>query len=115
MRILSKNVTLCNTVFSKGFGLMFTREKTDFAYVFDFPKSRKIVVTMMFVFYPIDILFLDEHGVIVDIVESLKPFSNYIAKKKARTFIEFPKQTINAKKIKTGMRVVWNAEKVCIL
>lgn len=49
---------------------------------------------MFFVFYPIDVIFLDSEMKIVEIKENFKPFTIYKPKKKARYVIELPKGTI---------------------
>lgn len=114
MVIISKNVTLCKNILRKGFGLMFTKEGKDFAYIFPFQKTKKIAVTMYFVFYPIDILFLDMEGKIIEKVESLKPFTNYTTKKKMITFIELPKGTIQRFRIQIGDTISWNTKHVML-
>lgn len=93
---------------------MFTKKKSDFAYIFDFPKPRKLAVTMFFVFYPIDIIFLDSKNIIIETVLGLKPFRNYVAKNKIKTFIEFPKGFINTYGLKKGQKINWNSTQVQI-
>ena len=46
---------------------------------------------MFFVFYPIDILFLNKNKEIVEIKQNLKPFAFYTPKSKAKYIIEMPK------------------------
>ena len=81
--------------------------KKPFAYIFPFKKLRKVGITMWFVFYPIDIILLDEHNEIIEIIEHLRSFSNYFAKKKAKSFIEFPKGSINKYRLKIGIKIAW--------
>ena len=57
---------------------------------------------MLFVFYPIDVLFLGKNKVVVEIKESLMPFTVYTPKNKAKYIIELPQGTI--KKTKTVLR-----------
>jgi len=110
--ILSKHVTVCRSVFTKGFGLMFSKERKDFAYVFPFKKKRRIVITMCCVFYPIDIVFLDEKNIVVDLVENLKPFRNYEPKKKSFVAIELPRGSIKNFSLRIGNRLFWDDDKV---
>ena len=112
MTLISKNVTLCNTLFSKGTGLMLTRKRDDFAYVFTFSRPRKILITMFLVFYPIDLIFLDKQGVIVDLKGNLKPFKNYASKVKSNIVIELPKGTIEKYFLEKGVKIDWNSEEV---
>jgi uncharacterized membrane protein (UPF0127 family) len=115
MKAISKKVKICDSLFSKGFGLMFTKKRSDFAYVFDFPKPKMLAVTMVFVFYPIDVIFLDSKGVIVEHISGLKPFRNYFVKNKIKTFIEFPKGFIKKYHLKNGLKMQWSDKQVTIL
>jgi hypothetical protein len=45
---------------------------------------------MFFVFYPIDVLFLDRENRIVEIKRHFLPFTIYAPKKKSMTIIELP-------------------------
>jgi uncharacterized protein len=58
---------------------------------------------MVFVFYPIDVLFLDKNKVVVEVKDNFRPFSFYTPKNKAMYVIELPAGTI--KKTKT---CVWD-------
>ncbi len=106
MVVISKNITMCTSFWKKATGLMFTRSKKDFAYIFTFDHPRILSITMMFVFYPIDILFL-ENGKIVEIAKNVQPFSLYVPKKKADAFIELPMK--KAKKSWLGKKISWNS------
>ena len=78
----------------QAFGLMFSRKRKDFALIFDFKKEKKECFHMFFVFYTINLIFLDKNKKVVEIKENFKPFRIYFAKAKARYVIE------SAKKIK---------------
>ena len=75
-------------------GLMFEdTKKFDYGLVFMLDSESKIgaSVHMMFVFFAIDIIFLDSKRKIVDVAENLQPFTpNYTPKKAAKYFIELP-------------------------
>ncbi len=114
-KLISKNLKVCKTIFCKGFGLMFSRKKEDFAMVFPFKKSRRLSITMCCVFYPIDIVFLDENGVVVELVENLKPFKDYVPHKSARTFIELPSGYIKKFKLSNGTILNWHSEGLFVL
>ena len=77
----------CRSVFSKSHGLMFSRPKV---LVFYFSKPARVSLHMWFVFFPIDVLFLDEHNTVVEVKKNFKPFSFYIPSKKVVTLIEAP-------------------------
>lgn len=81
---------------------MFHKRITDEAHVFVFKKPRTVGITMMFVFFPIDILFLDSSKKIVEIRTKLKPFSQYFPKKKANYVVELPDRSIRKNRVKLG-------------
>lgn len=56
---------------------------------------------MFFVFYPIDVLFLDKNKIVVGKKENFRPFTFYKPKKKAMYAIELPNAAI--KRTKTGI------------
>ena len=99
-RIIAENATICKNIIAKSLGLMFTlKPKT---LIFIFKKEKIIPLHMLFVFYPIDVLFLGKNKVVVEIKESLMPFTVYTPKNKAKYIIELPQGTI--KKTKTVLR-----------
>ncbi|MAE42640.1 hypothetical protein CMO93_02625 [Candidatus Woesearchaeota archaeon] len=100
-KIMSKNAKLCSSIFSKTFGLMFSAKPK--ALVFIFEKEKIIPLHMFFVFYPIDILFLDKNKIVVEKKENFKPFAFYTPKKKAMYIIELPKDAI--KKTEIGDKI----------
>ncbi|MBN1175082.1 DUF192 domain-containing protein [Candidatus Woesearchaeota archaeon] len=112
--LLSNNVTVCDNMFKHGMGLTFRFPKKPFAYVFVFKKPVKLAITMVFVFYPIDILFLDNKNTIVEIVSSLRPFRNYFPKNYFSTFIELPADTVTKHNIKLGSKISWSANSVTL-
>ncbi len=79
---------ICKSFFSKARGLMFSRRK-NLMFVFDDEKRRSL--HMWFVFFPIEVLFLDKDKKIVEKVR-LKPFSFYKSKEKARYVVEISKK-----------------------
>ena len=74
---------------------MFSKEIKDYGLVFTFKKDRKWSLHMLFVFFPIDVLWLDKNNRIVDMKENFAPFSLLAKpKEKARFVVELPKGTI---------------------
>ena len=94
---LTKNTTVCKdekhckTLLSKSIGLMFSKKKT---LVFHFNKEERTPLHMWFVFYPIDVYYLDKDKVVVEVKKCFKPFTFYINKKKAQYLIETPDKLI---------------------
>ena len=76
---------ICESIWSKTRGLMFSKKKN---LVFVFNKEKRIALHMFFVFFPIDVLFLDENKRIIEIKENFRPFSCYTSKKKAKYAVE---------------------------
>lgn len=98
-KILAKEAKICKTPFPKALGLMFSKKSK--ALIFIFSKEKIISLHMFFVFFPIDVLFLNKNKKVVEIKENFKPFRIMIAKKPAKYVIELPNKTI--KKTKTGI------------
>jgi uncharacterized protein len=89
-------------------GLMFEDlKKFDYALLFEFPKESVFgcSIHMIFVFFPIDVLFLNKEKKVVDKI-TLLPFTpNYTPKKASKYIIEMPQG--KAKKIKLGDKISW--------
>lgn len=96
--IVTSNARCCHSFFSKARGLMFSKQKN---LIFIFGKERKAVLHMWFVFYPIDVLFVNKQQRVVEIKENFKPFSIYWPKEKAQYVIELSRGTV--KKSKTAI------------
>ena len=60
---------------------------------------------MLFVFYPIDVLFLNKNKIVVEMKENFMPFSLYTPNKKALYIIELPKNTIQKTKTEVGNKI----------
>lgn len=110
---ITKNIHVCKTTWEQGTGLMFTKKMDEFAYIFPRPTKKNEGITMMFVFFSIDVVFLRE-GRIVDIVEDLRPWSSYWCKEITDCFIEFPSKTVKKNALQIGQKVVWTEKKVQI-
>jgi len=93
-RVISEGVKIAGNALERAKGLMFEKpEKFDYAMVFIFQQEARIEssIHMMFVFFPIDAVYLDAKKKIVDIARNLKPFAlNYTPKKAAKYLIELP-------------------------
>lgn len=87
------DVKICDGILSKSIGLMFS-SKQDKALIFEFDEEKIIPLHMLFVFYPIDVLFLDKEKTVVDKKENFMPFTFYNPKKKATYVAEIPQGSI---------------------
>ena len=101
--VLAEKFRYCRGI-SKYMGLMFSF-KFKKALIFDFQREQKIDIHMFFVFFPIDLLFLDRNKKVVEIKENLKPFHFYGSKEKARYVIELDKGIVNKSNTKVGDQI----------
>ncbi|MBN1377179.1 DUF192 domain-containing protein [Candidatus Woesearchaeota archaeon] len=99
---LADEYIIYRRILGKAKGLMFSGKLKDKALVFEFFPPRKVSLHMFFVFFPIDVLFVDDKNEVVDIIQNFKPFTFYKGKKKCMFVIELPAGTI--KKTKTKIR-----------
>jgi len=103
-RIIGENAKLCDGIFSKSIGLMFTKEQKN-SLILKFNKEKIISLHMFFVFYPIDVLFFDKNKVVVDKKENFRPFTFYKSKKKAMYAIEIHNGIIKKTKTVIGDKI----------
>jgi uncharacterized protein len=87
-------IKVCNTIISRAIGLMFSKKLKDSCLLFVLPREQTISLHMFFVFYPIDVLFLNEKKEIVDMKKNFMPFTVYFSKKPAKYVIEMPQGSI---------------------
>ena len=99
-KILAEQKAIMDSYLQKSVGLMF-QSKVDKGLIFPFKKARRMGIHMMFVFTPIDILFLDDKERIVEMAQKLQPFGFYLSKNKSNTFIDLAPDTIK----KTGTKI----------
>lgn len=99
--LISRETKYCNNILSKAIGLMFSR-KQDRALIFSFKNEVKECLHMFFVFYPIDVIFLNKDRKVVEMKENFKPFTFYMPKKKARYIIELLSGSIKKSKTSLG-------------
>lgn len=97
------NPIFCESIFSKMRGQMFRSYAKNMVFVFE--KEQKVPLHMMFVFFSIDVLFLDSSCRVVELIEGLKPFRFYSPKNKAKYVVEVPSGVINSNGIKVGTEI----------
>lgn len=104
-----KEVKYCKSSLSQGLGLMFSSRNNSRALVFELKKAKKVPLHMFFVFYPIDVLYLNEDNNgnkrIVEIKKNFKPFTFYFPKNKAKYIIEIPVNFTNRNNIKINDKI----------
>lgn len=100
-KVIADDARLCDDNFSKFMGLMMSKNQNK-SLIFKFSKEKIISLHMFFVFYCIDVLFLDKNKIVVDKKENFNPFTLYISKKKSMYAVELPDGIIKKTKTKIG-------------
>ena len=103
-RKLCNDAVLLDNMLSMVIGLMFSKNNNK-ALIFRFLEEKIISLHMIFVFYPIDVLFLDKNKFVVDKKEKFSPFTFYKSKEKAMYAIELPNGTIEKTKTSIGDKI----------
>jgi hypothetical protein len=106
-KVLAKECKECKSISSKAIGLMFSFPIKNKGLIFFFEKEKRIDLHMFFVFYPIDLIFLDRKKKIIELKEKFMPFTFYISKKKAKYLLELPVKTIKKSNSKIGDKIKW--------
>ncbi|MFH1400080.1 MAG: DUF192 domain-containing protein [Nanoarchaeota archaeon] len=106
--VLAERHRVCASVWSKSKGLMWSRRDADLGLVFLFRRPRRIGIHMWFVFYAIDVAFLDAQGVVIEVCEDFRPFAAYTSRKEASAFIELVAGTLRRTATAVGDRIVWS-------
>ncbi|MBI5397918.1 DUF192 domain-containing protein [Candidatus Woesearchaeota archaeon] len=106
---LCKRFRTCSGILSKSLGLMFTTPAhiQKHALVFVSKKPHIQGFHMFFVFYPIDIIFLDSTRRVVDIKENFRPFHLYNSRYLSQYVIELPSGTIARTNTRHGDSIKW--------
>jgi len=109
-KLLAK-VKLYNNILLKFKGLMFSRKLKHLEGILLVSNNESILQTsihMLFVFYPIDVLWLNKDFKVVDKKESVKPFTiNIKPKFKAKYVLELPVNSV--KSVKIGETLIKNS------
>jgi len=98
--IISKKYCLCKSNASKARGLMFRIKPKPLIFVFE--KEKIVSLHMMFVFFPIDVVYLNKNKKVVEIKSNFRPFRLYSPKKNAMYVIELPENTIKKSRTSIG-------------
>ncbi len=100
--VIAEKYDICKSIFKKATGLMFSKPKP---LVFVFGQEKRISLHMLFVFWPIDVLFLDKEKKAVEIKENFRPFSFYNSKNMAMYIIELPCGLIKKSRTQIGDKI----------
>lgn len=107
------NVKFADSFWRRFKGLMFERkENFNYALIFELGNKTRIEgsIHMLFVFFPIDVVYLDEEKGVIEIAKNIKPWTlNYTPKKPAKFFIELPAG--KAERISLEDRLEWQIKR----
>jgi len=85
---------------------MFRRNfSKDKALLFTFPKERKFDIHTFFVFFSIDLVYLNEGFEIIEIEEDVSPFRGYSPEKEAKNLVEFRSGKVDEENLELGDRL----------
>ncbi len=101
-KILVSKKTSSDSLLFKFKGLMFSPGLKDQGLIFIFNEEKKVQLHMFFVFFPIDVIFLDSNKKVVEVKKKLMPFTIYNPKEKAKYILELPIGTVEKSKTKIG-------------
>lgn len=105
-KIIAREMVFCKSILSKTKGLMFSSGLEDKGLVFVFDREKRWSIHMFFVFFPIDVLWLDKDKKVVDLRENVRPFCTCVRpKKKAKYIVELPAGSIDSAKVKPGGKI----------
>ena len=100
--VIAKRTEFARTIFRKTLGLMFRKDiPTDYAMIFVFEKPLSVGIHMLFMRFPIDVLFLNEEKKIAGLFR-LNPWTGYKAMKGIRYVIEMNEGSIEKHRLAIG-------------
>ena len=105
------NVEIAKTIEERRTGLMYKKKLlNNEGMLFIFPREKIIQLWMKNTYIPLDVIFISENKVIVDIKKNMEKLSETIVKSKvkSRYALEFNAGLINKLDIKIGDKVLFN-------
>lgn len=103
--IIANNVEYAKTMISQVLGLMFRKSiEQDYAKIFVFKKPSAVDIHMLFVFFPLDVIFLDA-GKNVSGCARLNPWTGYKSMKNIKYIIEMQAGTIEKYNLTSGEKM----------
>ena len=76
------------------------------AMLFKFSKPGRYGVHMIFVRFPIDLIYLDSRFTVVEVREQLKPWRAHMPKRIANYLVELPAGGISRARVKVGDKIL---------
>ena len=97
---IAQHCRICKNFFTRGIGLMFSKKMTPT--ILAFKRENTAAIHTFFVKHYLDVLFLNDHWEVVDLVEGLMPRSTYTPKHKAMFVVELSEGSIAKSKTARG-------------
>jgi uncharacterized membrane protein (UPF0127 family) len=92
--MIARNIEFTRTMFSQVMGLMFRKSISyNYSMIFILKKPSHVGIHMLFVFFPIDVIFLNEEKKIMGL-SRLRPWVGYKAMEDIKYIIEMKAKTI---------------------
>jgi uncharacterized membrane protein (UPF0127 family) len=92
--LVARNIEFARTMFRQVLGLMFRKSiPFDYSMIFILKKPSQVSIHMLFVFFPIDVIFLNEEKKIMGL-SRLRPWVGYKAMEDIKYIIEMRAGTI---------------------
>jgi|SRR3989338_8774582 len=99
------NVKLCDTFLKKFKGLMFSFKPRNLLFILNKESKLNSSIHMMFVFFPIDVFWLDKDMKVIDFKLNVKPFTfGHSPKAAAKYILETPVREL--KELKLNDRLI---------
>ena len=105
------NVEVAKTIEERRIGLMYRKKLlNNEGMLFIFPREKIIQLWMKNTYIPLDVIFISENKVIVDIKKNMEKLSETIIKSKVKSkyALEFNAGLVNKLDIKIGDKVLFN-------
>jgi uncharacterized membrane protein (UPF0127 family) len=103
--VLARHIVTFRSTWRQARGLLFSRAKAGYAYVFPLSHPRRVSLHMFFVFHTIDVMYL-RHGKVVELIHEFRPFTTYTPKHDADTVIELPAGMLRKTKTSRGNVII---------
>lgn len=104
--IIASRSKVADSAIGRAVGLMFSKP-TQSAMILRFGRETAISLHTYFVFFPIDILFVDSKLRVVELVSAMQPFTTYSAKCRASYVVELPAGTVRKTRTKVGDEIAF--------
>jgi uncharacterized protein len=100
--VIAKNIEFARTMLTQSLGLMFRKSMPHgFSMIFIFKKPSRVNIHMLFVFFQIDVIFLNEGKKVMGF-SRLKPWVGYKGMEDIKYILEMKAGTIDMFDLKVG-------------